>query len=212
MKIDFVSDVVCPWCAVGLHGLEIALQRLAGELSVDLHFQPFELHPQMGPEGQDLESYLTQKYGVTPEQSAATRETIRQRGADVGFRFELDKRTRTWNTFDAHRLLHQAGLEGRQRELKHALLSAYFTEGLNPGDPAVLRAAAASAGMDAGAAQRVIEGGLHADAVRAAERHFQSLGIRSVPAVIVDDRHLISGGQPPAVYEQALRQIAAQAA
>lgn len=212
MKIDFVSDVVCPWCAIGLKGLEIALQRVAGEIAVTLHFQPFRLNPDMGPEGQDLDSYLGQKYGVSPEQSAATRETIRQRGAAVGFRFEMDRRTRTYNTFDAHRLLHQAGLEGRQRELKLALLGAYFTEGRHPGDPQVLAAAAASAGMDVQAARAVIDGDLHAEAVRAAERHFRSLGIQAVPAVIVDDRHLISGGQPPEVYEQALRQIAASAA
>ncbi len=127
MRIDFVSDVACPWCAVGLHALEEALRRIGPTLQVELHFQPFELNPQMPPEGEDLVQHLARKYGATREQLAATHATLRQRGEEVGFQF--GHRERIWNTFDAHRLLYWAGLEGRQRELKHALLSAYHTHG-----------------------------------------------------------------------------------
>jgi len=208
MKIDFVSDIACPWCAVGLNALERALEKLGDEVSVQLHFQPFELNPQMPPEGEDTVQHLSRKYGLSPEQLAKNREAIRERGASVGFRF--GERPRIWNTFDAHRLLHWAGLAGpeHQRALKHALLGAYHSEGDNPGAAAVLLRAAKQAGLDEADAREVIESGRYADEVRAAERHWQSLGIHSVPSVIIDDRHLIQGGQPPEVFERALRQLA----
>jgi predicted DsbA family dithiol-disulfide isomerase len=210
MRIDFVSDVSCPWCAVGLHSLERALERVGDELPVELHFQPFELNPGLEPEGRDIVEYLGQKYGKSPQDIARTQAMIRERGAAVGFAFGA--RERTWNTFDAHRLLHWAGLQGRQRELKHALLRAYHGEGRNPGAPEVLLACALEAGLDEAEAQAVIASDRYADEVRAQEQHFQRLGIHSVPSVIVDGRHLIQGGQPPEVFEQALRQIAAGAA
>jgi predicted DsbA family dithiol-disulfide isomerase len=210
MKIDFVSDVACPWCAVGLNSLELALSRLDGVVSAELHFQPFELNPSMPPEGEDAIEHLARKYGATREQLAATRQTLRERGASVGF--EFGDRTRVWNTFDAHRLLHWAGLQGRQRELKHALLRAYHTRGENPGAPEVLLRCAAEAGLDAEQAREVVDSGRYADDVRKQESYYQRMGIQSVPSVIIDDRHLIAGGQPPEVFEQALRQIAAGAA
>lgn len=208
MKIDFVSDIACPWCAVGLNALERALERLGGEVPVALHFQPFELNPQMPPEGEDVVQHLSRKYGMPPEQLAKSREALRERGASVGFRF--GERSRIWNTFDAHRLMHWAGLEGadRQRALKHALLAAYHTEGDNPGAPDVLLRAATQAGLDPERAREVIESGAYADEVRAAEQHWQQLGISAVPSVIIDDRHLIQGGQPPEAFERALRQLA----
>jgi predicted DsbA family dithiol-disulfide isomerase len=210
MKIDIVSDVVCPWCAIGLKSLEAALARLEGQVSAELHFQPFELNPQMGPEGQDIVEHLGQKYGIDAEQIERNQHNIRERGASVGFRFEMDKRSRTYNTFDAHRLLHWAGLEGRELPLKHALLEAYFTHGRNPSDHEVLVQLAADAGLDAARAREVLASGAHAEEVKQRERFYLDHGIHSVPAVIVNDRHLISGGQPPEVFEQALRQIAAQ--
>jgi predicted DsbA family dithiol-disulfide isomerase len=212
MKIDFVSDVSCPWCAIGLNALEQALARVGPEVQATLHFQPFELNPTMPAEGQDIVEHLTEKYGISAEQVAANTEAIRQRGAGVGFEFGLGKRSRIYNTFDAHRLLHWAGLQSvdAQRQLKHALFKAYFTDGLSPGEHAVLLAAATAAGLDAEAARAVLDSDAHADDVRELETVYQQVGIRSVPAVILNDRHLISGGQPVEVFEQALRQIAAQ--
>ena len=210
MKIDFVSDVSCPWCAIGLKSLEQALTRLP-DLQVDLHFQPFELNPQMVAEGEDIDEHLMRKYGANPQQMAQTREHIRQRGAAVGFTFTQGARSRIYNTFDAHRLLHWAGLQGgnRQHDLKLALFGAYFTEGRNPGSHEVLLDAAERVGLDRDAARQVLESDAYAAEVREAEAFYQQAGIHSVPAVIINDRHLISGGQPPEVFEQALRQIAA---
>ncbi|MFO1339665.1 MAG: DsbA family oxidoreductase [Burkholderiaceae bacterium] len=207
MKIDFVSDVACPWCAVGLNSLERALERLGGSVDVELAFHPFELNPQMPAEGEDVVEHLARKYGLSPQQLEQGRATLRDRGAAVGF--EFGPRERIWNTFDAHRLLHWAGLEGRQRELKHALLRAYHGRGENPGAPEVLVRAAAEAGLDAERAREVVASGRYADEVRAEERHWQELGIQAVPSVIVNGRHLIQGGQPPEVFEQALRRLAA---
>jgi len=209
MKIDFVSDISCPWCAVGLHSLERALERMGDDFEVRMHFQPFELNPDMPPEGQDTIERLTRKYGTTPEQVRRNGEAITARGKDVGFTFNMDKRTRTYNTFDAHRLLHWADLEGRQRELKHALFTAYFTNGENPSSPEVLQRLAEEAGLDGARAAEILASDTYAAEVRDRERFYAEQGISSVPAIIINDRHLIQGGQPPEVFEQALRQIRA---
>ena len=212
MRIDFVSDVACPWCAIGFSALERAMDRVgadAGEL--ELHLQPFELNPTMTEEGADAGEYLESKYGLSPEQLAANRARIAERGASEGFSF--GERTHIWNTFNAHRLLFFAGAEGppgSQRALKRALLRAYHGEGRNPGAHDVLLDLAAQVGLPVERARQVLERGEFADEVRQAERFWQELGIHSVPAIIIDRKHLISGGQPSAVFEQALRQIAAE--
>lgn len=208
MRIDFVSDVACPWCAVGLNALERALERIGGEIPVEIHFQPFELNPDMGAEGADAGEYLKGKYGMSDAQLAHNRGVLRERGAAVGFAF--GERARVWNTFDAHRLLHWAGLHGKQRELKHALLNAYHGEGRNPGAADVLLEKATAVGLDADEARAVIESGRYADEVRTAEREWQQAGIHSVPSIVIDRQHLIQGGQPPEIFERALRQIAAE--
>jgi predicted DsbA family dithiol-disulfide isomerase len=213
MHIDFVSDIACPWCAVGLNALERALEELAGEIEPTLAFQPFELNPTMGAEGADTVAYLGAKYGIGAEQIRRNQAAIRERGAAVGFAF--GERTRVWNTFDGHRLLHWAGVEVGpvvQRPLKHALLQAYHGEGRNPSDSEVLLDCAQQAGLDPARAAEVLRDGAFAQEVRQAEAFWQQAGISSVPSIVVDRRHLIQGGQPPEVFVQALRRIAASAA
>ena len=208
IRIDFVSDVSCPWCAIGLNALEQAIGRLGDAVAVDLHFQPFELNPQMPPQGQDADEHLTQKYGLTPEQLAHNREAIRARGADLGFVF--GRRGRVHNTFDAHRLLHWAALQDadKERALKHALLRAYFTDGEDVSAHAILVGLAGEVGLDAARAAQILATDEYADEVRERERYYTDRGINSVPAVIVNELHLISGGQPVEVFERALRHIA----
>lgn len=210
MRIDFVSDVVCPWCVIGLKGLEQALANMTDVVTADIHFQPFELNPDMQPEGQDIGEHVAQKYGSTPEQSAAARDTIRARAADVGFTIASRPGARIYNTFDAHRLLHWAAEQGRQAAVKMQLFDAYFTQGRSPADHDVLVDAAAAAGLDGGAARAMLASDRYADAVRADEENWRRQGISAVPAVIINERYLISGGQPPAVFEKALRRIAAE--
>ena len=214
IKIDFVSDVACPWCAVGLKSLEAAIARVGGDLQVELHFQPFELNPQMPREGEDAVEHLTRKYGISELQAAQNGEAIRARGAELGFEFRMDKRRRVYNTFDAHRLLHWAGERGAapQLALKRTLLQAYHGEGRNVSDHDTLVAIVEAAGLDAAEARQVLATGRFAAEVRERERFYQQRGIRAVPAVIFNDRHLIQGGQPADVFEQALRQLSGIAA
>ena len=210
LKIDFVSDVSCPWCVIGLRSLEQALERVGDAVTADIHFQPFELNPQLPQAGQDVTEHLVQKYGSTPEQLRHNQEAIRARGAELGFTFDMGKRSRVYNTFDAHRLLHWAELEGRQLELKRALFAAYFTAGRNPSDREVLVDLATQAGLDPARAREVLESGRYADDVREREQLYGRLGIQAVPSVIVNDKYLIQGGQPVDIFEQALRQIASE--
>lgn len=214
VKIDFVSDISCPWCVIGLRGLEEALERTAETVEAELHFHPFELNPMIAREGENIVEHIGRKYGSTPEQSAETQAMIRDRAAELGFTMNSGRDSRIYNTFDAHRLLHWAGIEGggRQQALKRALFEAYFTDQRDPSDPAVLVAAAEKAGLDGKAAAAIVASDAYAEDVRQAEHHWQSHGIHSVPAIIINDRYLISGGQPPDAFEQALRSIAAEMA
>jgi predicted DsbA family dithiol-disulfide isomerase len=205
IRIDFVSDVSCPWCAVGLNALEQAIRTTGAD--VEIHFQPFELNPQMAPEGEDATEHLVRKYGLTPEQLERNREMIRARGAALGFAF--GQRRRMHNTFDAHRLLHWAGIEGAelQRALKHALLRAYHSDGEDVGAHDVLARIAGSVGLDAQRARTVLDSDEYSDEVRAQERYYTERGIQAVPAVIFNERQLVSGGQPVELFEQVLRQL-----
>ncbi len=214
MKIDFVSDIACPWCAVGLGALEQALEELQNEVKADIHFQPFELNPHMPEGGEDLVEHLGKKYGSTAEQQSQMYQNIKARGAEVGFAFHPTGRGRIFNTFDAHRLLHWAELEGApgdQHQLTKAFLEAYQGRGEVIESHEVLLAIIKTQGMDTDAAKAVLDSDTYAEEVRAKENFYTSAGIHSVPAVIINDKHLISGGQPAAVFANALRQIAAEA-
>ena len=212
LRIDFVSDVACPWCAVGLASLQQALTQLDGSVQAEIHLQPFELNPNLVPEGEDAGEYIMRKYGINEAQMDSNRAAIRERAAALGFAYNVKRGSRVWNTFDAHRLLHWAELQDRERalELKNALFRAYFSDGENVSDREVLIRLAQDAGLDADEARRILESGEYADDVRAQERRFQQAGIHSVPATIVNNTYLIPGGQPPEVFENALREIAAK--
>lgn len=210
LRIDFVSDIACPWCAIGLAGLQAALVRLADRVQADIHLQPFELEPAMPFEGVDAGEHLMRKYGIDQAQLEANRAAIRERAAALGVTIAYRPGTRVWNTFDAHRLLHWAALQDSERTLalQNALFHAYFADNENVADRSVLVRLAVEAGFAADDARRVLDSGEYADDVRALERRYQREGIRSVPATIVDNRYLISGGQPPEVFERTLDELA----
>jgi len=212
LKIDFVSDVSCPWCIIGLRGLEEGLARAQDAVSADITFQPFELNPDMPAGGQNIGKHIAQKYGSTPEQSAANRAMICERAGALGFTMAMTDESRIYNTFDAHRLLHWAEAAGCQKALKEALFEAYFTNGRDPSNHDVLVDVAGLAGLDKTEAREVLLNGRFAEDVRQAEAPWRSRGINAVPAVVVNDRYLISGGQPPEAFESALRNIAAELA
>jgi len=211
LRIDFVSDIACPWCAVGLGALEQALKRLDGKVQAELHFQPFELNPNMPAGGQDLSEHLTEKYGSTPERQAQIRENITARGQEVGFTFNPDGRGRVYNTFDAHRLLHWAGVDlpmDAQHHLKKSFLNAYQGRAECIESHEVLLSAVKDAQLDVQEAERILKSDMYAADVRAREQFYLNAGIHSVPAIIINECHLISGGQPIEVFEQALQEIA----
>lgn len=208
LRIDFVSDIACPWCVVGLRSLLQALDTLRNEVAAEIHLHPFELNPDMPPEGENTFEHVQRKYGSTPERSAAARQAIAEHGAAVGFTFNYGPESRIWNTFDAHRLLHWAALEGRALELKQALFKATFTDQRPSNDPDALIEAAAEAGLDPNKARDILATNAHAEEVRAHEQFWRERGINAVPSVIVNQRWLIQGGQPSQVFEQALRDIA----
>jgi predicted DsbA family dithiol-disulfide isomerase len=209
MRIDIISDVACPWCAVGLNALEQALARVSPAPTLEWHFQPFELNPDLGPEGVPARAYLQRKYGLSDAQLDANRARIAERGAEVGFAF--GERAHVWNTFQAHRLMAWAENHGPHapRRLKHALLQAYHGQGRNPSDAAVLRDCAQQAGLDGEAAAAFLAGTDLTDRVRQAEHHWRDeQGIHAVPAFVFDGQHLLQGAQPVSVFEQVLRRLA----
>jgi predicted DsbA family dithiol-disulfide isomerase len=209
LRIDFVSDVACPWCAIGLASLQQALTRLDGTVNAEIHLQPFEVNPQLPPEGEDANERQMGKYGISEEQLEARRAVIRERAAAFGIAFNTHGQPRLWHLRCAPlAALGRAAKRALALALKRILQRAYFSDDENISNHEVLVRLAREAGLDADAARRVLEGGEYADAVRTQERHFQQAGVHSVPTIIINGQHLISGGQPPEVFEQALRQIA----
>lgn len=208
IRIDFVSDVACPWCVIGLRSLMKALDAVGDKVEAEIHFQPFELNPNMPPEGENTTEHVQKKYGSSQEQSSAARNAIRDNGEALGFKFNYDANSRIWNTFDAHRLLYWAGIEGRQLEMKEALFTVNFTEQKSTSDHEVLVGAAKAAGLDEAKARDVLSSGAYTQEVRHEEEVWRNRGISAVPSVIFNQRWMIQGGQPPKVFEQALRQIA----
>ena len=213
IKIDYVSDIACPWCAVGLGALEQALKNIGGEFEVDLHFQPFELNPQMPEGGQDVIEHLTEKYGMPEAQIRINQKNIRDRAAAVGFEFHPEGRKRVYNTFNAHRLLHWAEREYSAKEqyrLKRELLGTYFTLAISMDDHQNLLDAVERAGLDTARAQDVLRNNEFTAEVRAQQQRYTGLGINSVPSLIINDQYLLQGAQPAESFEQALRQVAAK--
>jgi predicted DsbA family dithiol-disulfide isomerase len=212
VRIDFVSDVVCPWCALGATALEQAIANLAGEVAVELTFKPFELNPDMPVEGEHAVKHMMRKYGRSAEEVASRNEMVIARGEAIGFHFDLEKRSHFYNTFDAHRLLLWAVKEGRQIELKKVLLKAYFTDGQNPSDHETLVRLAGEAGLSTTRAREVLATGMFAIEVRELESFYRERGINSVPAMVLNGRQLVSGSQSVEQYEEVLRQMAREPA
>ena len=208
LRIDIVSDVVCPWCIIGYRQLAEALKKTDTEY--EIHWHPFELNPNMPSAGQNLREHIMEKYGSSKAESDASRISMTQAGSEVGFEFNFNDDTRMHNTFNLHQLLYWAGQQGQKpmHDLKQALFSAHFTDGRNISDNTVLADIAAQVGLDHDEALAVLEEQRFAKEVRAEERHWQQQGIQSVPAMIFNERHLVSGAQGVDNYVNILQQLA----
>lgn len=212
LRIDLVSDVACPWCAIGYRRLEQALDALDGEVEVELVWQPFELNPDMPPEGEPILEHLCRKYGLDAASVDRTQGEMMALAEQLGLNFSGARERRAHNTFDAHRVLAWAAEQGRETALQLALFDAYFGEARPPSDPAVLREKAELVGLDGEAAEAVARSDRYADVVRSAERRFREAGVSAVPGFVLDGRYLISGAQPPDTLAEAIRRVAGEAA
>lgn len=212
LPIEFVSDISCPWCLVGLRNMEVALAELEGEIAADIRFEPFELNPDMPAEGVNRAEYFAAKYRLPPDEAKARGDKIREAAAATGFAMNTGRDFRVFNTFDAHRLLEWALDEGRQRELKHALFAAYFTDCRDVGDAGTLADIAASVGLGRERAAEILAGDDYAEAVRRAEAANRHRGITAVPAIVIGGKYQINGAHPPAAFAKAFRHIAGELA
>jgi len=208
VSIDFVSDVMCPWCALGAVALQQAIANLAGEVAVELTFKPFELNPDMPPEGENAVEHMMRKYGRTLAEVTARNVMVIDRGNALGFTFDLAKRTHFYNSFDAHRLLYWSVAQGRQVALKHILFKAHFSDGENISSHDTLVRLAGEVGLSTVRAQEVLDSGELTAEVRELEDFYRMRGINAVPAMVLNGRHLVAGSQSVEEYEQAIRQIA----
>lgn len=210
LQIDIVSDVVCPWCIIGFKQLEQAMG--ATGMGAYVRWHPFELNPQMPAEGQNLREHLAEKYGTTPEQSRTARQRLTDLGDSLGFTFNYSDDTRMVNTFAAHQLLDWAAEQNLQHPLKMALFAAFFTEGQDVSDHAVLADAAGAVGLDPAQARSVLDSGSHAEQTRAKQRVWLERGISGVPAMVFAGKYLVTGAQGAEGYAEVLRRCAAEAA
>jgi len=210
LKIDIVSDVMCPWCIIGYKNLETALTQLSDEFNAEISWKPFELNPDMPIEGQDLNEHLAQKYGLTEEQGDENRKHILEMGEKAGFTFNLDGKRIMINSFDLHRLLTWAATEGKQTALKLAFFKAHFTDLLYLNDEESLLGVVQSVGLDSNRAKEILAGGEYFQEVRSEQNKLQQMGITSVPTFIINDEYALTGGQPSDAFVQALKQIAEQ--
>lgn len=207
MSIEIVSDVMCPWCAIGYKNLEKALYALENDIDADISWHAFELNPDMPVAGQNLREHLMEKYGITPEQSDENRERISAMGAQAGFTFNFADDGIMINSFDCHRLLTWAKGQGKQTDLKLALFKAHFTDNKRLNDAEILLDVVASVGLDRAAAAAVLDSDEFAQEVRDEQRRMHQMGIQSVPTFIINQKYAINGGQPADVFKQALQQI-----
>jgi len=205
MRVDIVSDVMCPWCIVGYRQLSLAAENCGVELEV--HWQPFELNPQMPMEGQNLREHLIEKYAISEQDSSAARAQLTELGQQLGFQFNFSDDKYIYNTFQAHQLLHWAQLQGKDHELKLALFAGYFSAGKNIADRETLLDIAESVGLERDAAVQVLAGEDYAQAVRDKQQFWHSQGITGVPAMIFQQRHLVTGAQGEQNYTAILQQL-----
>ena len=207
LQVDIVSDVVCPWCIIGYKQLQKALDIVVGQFDVTIRWHPFELNPHMPEEGQNLREHISQKYGSTVEQSKAAKARLIALGESLGFTFDYFDEMRMVNTFRAHQLLHWAGKQGRQTELKLALFDAFFSLRQNVSDSQVLAATAGRAGLSVTEALAVAEDGRYAQAVREEQQIWLGKEVHAVPTFLFNEKYMVSGAQEAETFVRFLNKI-----
>jgi predicted DsbA family dithiol-disulfide isomerase len=209
LRIDLVSDVVCPWCIIGWRRFQKALDERRGRIELELHWHAFELNPQMPPEGQDLREHLAAKYGTTPEQSRKARERLTAIGESLGFSFNYGDDMKMVNTFKAHQLIHWAGRQRCQTDLEEALFEAFFTDGKDVSDPNVLADICAAVGLEREEALAVLADARYGQAVREEQRQWIEQGIQAVPTFVVNGQYMVQGAQESEAFGRMLDKLLA---
>jgi predicted DsbA family dithiol-disulfide isomerase len=213
LRIDIVSDVVCPWCIIGLKQVEKALTLVGRDLVVETHWHPFQLNPNMPPEGEDTAEHIARKYGSTPEQSRANRQRLSDIGDSLGFAFNYGEGMRIYNTFNAHKLLTIFGSERgwkAQTDLKMALFKAYFQDRRDVSDTEVLCDIAEAQGMDRAVAAAWIADAALTESVRAEMAHWMDQNITGVPAIIFDQKFMVPGAQSAETFADVINKVLAK--
>ena len=210
LKIDIVSDVVCPWCTIGYKRLEKAITELGVEDQVDITWQPFELNPNMPAEGQNVNEHITEKYGSTTAQQNESKKMMTEAGAELGFKFDYFDEMRMVNTFHAHVLLEYAKDFGKQTELKMTLTKAFFSDRKDVSTKAVLKEALLSVGLDADEALAKLDDEAARSAVRDQQNYWKNMGVNSVPTIVFNRKSAVTGAQPVATFKQVLTELLAE--
>ncbi|MCK7543922.1 DsbA family oxidoreductase [Marinobacter bryozoorum] len=208
LTIDIVSDIACPWCAIGYARLQQAMNSLADEMTFDVRWHAFELNPDPGGDGQPILEALARKYGRSPAEVEAAQADMMRIADGLGLNFNRMQERYTRNTFDGHRLVKWAAEHGKQTEMKLALFDAYFGHAENIADPDVLRSRAESIGLDAKEANDVLASDRYGEAVREDEAYWQQAGVSAVPAFVLNRRYMVPGAQEPDTLVQYLRKAA----
>lgn len=209
IKLDILSDPICPWCYIGKAGLDRALEsRPDHPLAIEWH--PFQLNPDMPEGGMDRREYLETKFGGK-ENAVAVYARIAEAAEAAGLKINFEGIERTPNTIDAHRLIHWAGLEGRQTAAVSRLFKAYFEEGLDIGDRTVLLDIAEGIGLDRAMIERLFESGADLEDIRARDAHARERGVTGVPTFVLANQHVVPGAQPAELWQKVIDEIAEQA-
>ena len=210
IQIDIVSDVACPWCAIGYARLEQAMQQMGAEYDFTVQWHAFELNPNHGGEAQPLFPALALKYGKSEAEMRENQRNMMEIAKDLGLNFDMLQERMTCNTFDAHRLVKWAGDQGQQTAMKQSLFDMYFGRGLDMSDYNNLLDCVTTVGLDREQAKQILESDQYAKTVREDEATYQQSGVSSVPAYVINNKYLISGAQDPATLVQALENISAE--
>lgn len=211
LKIDIVSDVVCPWCTIGYKRLEKAISELGIQDNVDIEWHPFELNPNMPVEGQNLQEHITEKYGSTLEQQKESLQRMADIGKEFEFTFDYFDDMRMVNTFEAHVLLEYAKVFGKQTELKMRLTTAFFSERKDVSNRDILKKALLDVGLDAEEALARLDSKEARDTVRSQQTYWKNLGINSVPTIVFNRKSAVTGAQPVNIFKEVLTKLLKEA-
>tara|TARA_R100001369_G_scaffold92773_1_gene139740 strand:+ start:773 stop:1417 length:645 start_codon:yes stop_codon:yes gene_type:complete len=210
IKIDIVSDVVCPWCTIGYKRLDKAISEMGIQDQVEIEWQPFELNPHMPKEGQNVQEHITEKYGSSLEEQKRSQEYMAEAGAELGFTFDYFDEMRMANTFEAHILLEYAKAFGKQTELKMRLTTAFFSERKDVSDRAILKQALLDVGLNAEEALANLDNDESRYEIRSKEDYWKNLGVNSVPTIVFNRKSAVTGAQPVDVFKRILSEVLEQ--